>query len=136
MSSFTTQLKVSPLDNGTDWVVLEDFRFYVGSLDSNTYVDIPVGFVTDFASVPRILWTILPPWGKYGKAAVIHDWLFSKNTMFVNGVEQELSDRTLVEDIFLEAMGVLDVNVCVRYPMFWATKVYRMAVDKIKKLKK
>ena len=56
--------------------------------------------------------------------------------MFVNGVEQELSDRTLVEDIFLEAMGVLDVNVCVRYPMFWATKVYRMAVDKIKKLKK
>jgi len=38
---------------------------------------IPAGFVTDFASVPRWLWWIVPPWGRYFPAAVVHDWLYS-----------------------------------------------------------
>jgi hypothetical protein len=39
-------------------------------------VQIPIGFVTDFASIPRIFWSILPPDGEYTYAAIIHDYLY------------------------------------------------------------
>lgn len=39
-------------------------------------VSVPVGFVTDFASVPRIAWSILPPDGNYTYPAVVHDYLY------------------------------------------------------------
>lgn len=39
-------------------------------------VDIPVGFVTDFASIPRIFWTALPRDGLYTFPAIIHDYLY------------------------------------------------------------
>jgi len=38
-------------------------------------VEIPEGQTTDFASVPRILWTIFPPAGRYSLAAIVHDYL-------------------------------------------------------------
>ena len=37
---------------------------------------VPAGFITDFASVPRILWWIFPPYGEFTKAAVVHDYLY------------------------------------------------------------
>jgi hypothetical protein len=39
-------------------------------------VSVPVGFVTDFASIPRALWTALPRDGDYVWAAVVHDYLY------------------------------------------------------------
>lgn len=39
---------------------------------------VPVGFETDFATVPRFLaWKVLP-YGPYTRAAVLHDWLLQK----------------------------------------------------------
>jgi hypothetical protein len=39
-------------------------------------VRVPIGFVTDFASIPRPFWSALPPDGLYAYAAVIHDYLY------------------------------------------------------------
>lgn len=39
-------------------------------------VKVPVGFVTDFASIPRAFWSLLRPDGDYAYAAVIHDYLY------------------------------------------------------------
>jgi hypothetical protein len=39
-------------------------------------VQVPTGFVTDFASVPRLFWTALPPDGDYTYAAILHDYLY------------------------------------------------------------
>jgi Protein of unknown function (DUF1353) len=39
-------------------------------------VSVPVGFVTDFASIPRALWTALPRDGDYVWGAVVHDFLY------------------------------------------------------------
>lgn len=72
MSSFTKPLRVEALDDNK-WKLLEQFDYYIGSLESDEYVAVPVGYVTDFATIPQIFWSIIPPWGKYGKAAVIHD---------------------------------------------------------------
>lgn len=39
-------------------------------------VNAPFGFVTDFASIPRIFWTLLPRDGQYTYAAIVHDYLY------------------------------------------------------------
>jgi hypothetical protein len=38
--------------------------------------DVPPGFVTDFASIPRAFWSALRPDGEYAFAAVVHDYLY------------------------------------------------------------
>ena len=43
-------------------------------------VDVPEGFVTDLASVPRIFWQVLRPEGRYAYAAVVHDYLYWTQT--------------------------------------------------------
>lgn len=40
-------------------------------------VNVPDGFVTDGASVPRWAWPVFPPVGRYFAAAVVHDYVLS-----------------------------------------------------------
>lgn len=39
-------------------------------------VNVPEGFVTDLASVPKAFWEIMRPEGRYAYAAVVHDYLY------------------------------------------------------------
>jgi hypothetical protein len=73
MSRFTDALVVTPLADGKTWVVLRDFGYDVGTEDSGDRVNVEIGFQTDFATIPRFLWVVLPRWGRYGNASVIHD---------------------------------------------------------------
>jgi hypothetical protein len=100
MSSFTSPLIVSPMPDGRYWQLVEEFDYAVGSKESNDKIHVPKGFVTDFASVPRPFWWLFPPWGKYGKAAVVHDYLY----------QYQLRTRREADDIFLEGMLVLGVE--------------------------
>ena len=96
MSSFTTPLIVSPMPDGRKWRLFKEFTYHIGSGYSNDYVHVPTGFITDFASVPWVLWAWLPSWGKYGKAAVVHDYLYRTHQR----------SRKEADDIFYEAMLV------------------------------
>jgi len=75
MRGFTSLLTVSPLSDGKSWWLRTPFGYDVGREGSGDSVELPVGFVTDFASIPRPLWILLPKWGRYGNAAVVHDFL-------------------------------------------------------------
>ncbi len=108
MSSFTDVLLVSPLADGKTWVIQRPFRYDVGAEGSSDTIAVPVGFRTDFATVPRLLWVVLPKWGRYGNATVIHDYLYWM---------QERTRRE-ADCIFLEAMGVLGVGPIVKYAMY------------------
>lgn len=44
--------------------------------DGPTFVTVPAGFVTDFASIPRPVWPLFPPFGPWALAAILHDWLY------------------------------------------------------------
>ena len=39
-------------------------------------ISVPTGFVTDFASIPRVFWSVLRPDGEYTYPAIIHDFLY------------------------------------------------------------
>ncbi len=100
MSRFTKILTLSPLPDGRSWVLREDFGYAVGAENSDDIIDVPAGFITDLASMPRPLWSILPRWGRYGNAAIIHDWLYW----------QQSRSRAESDRIFREAMRVLGVS--------------------------
>lgn len=114
MSKFTEVLIVSPLADGRTWVTRKEFGYDIGEEGSGNAIDVPIGFMTDFASVPRILWTILPTWGKYGNAAAIHDYCYWDQSL-----SRKESDR-----IFREAMEVLGVSTLTITLMYYAVKLF------------
>ena len=114
MSRFTEPLVVTPLPDGRTWILLCDFGYEVGQEGSNDVIDVPIGFHTDFASIPRIFWIFLPRWGKYGNAAVIHDYLYW---------EQSRS-RKEADDILLESMAVQEVGLIKRYLIYWSVRLW------------
>jgi hypothetical protein len=60
------------------------------------------------------LWVVFPPWGKYGNAAVVHDFLY-----WVQDRSRFKADK-----IFLEAMGVLGVSLWEKYSMFLTVRLF------------
>ena len=93
------------------------FQYYTeiaSPKDEMNYISVEFGFRTDFASIPRIFWIWIPPNGQYGKAAVIHDYLY-KNHYF---------SRKEADMIFLEAMEVLNVSEKKRKTMYRAVRMF------------
>ena len=100
MSSFTSELWATPLDNGRDWKIVRPYTFHVGSQHSRQCVKVPKGFITDFASIPRFFW-FLPDWATYNKAAPPHDLLYKTKQLGGKPITRKWADN-----IFLEAMLV------------------------------
>jgi hypothetical protein len=66
------RVAVEPID-AKRWILTEPLR-YVGERDEFI---VPEGYVTDFASVPRLVVWLVPSYGLYTKAAILHDWLIT-----------------------------------------------------------
>ena len=92
-----TQQPIDPVDfrpfvDGAHWIVKQPLTYRVGI--SSASVTIPVGFVTDFASIPQALQAIIRQNGLYILPAVVHDYLYWKQTC----------TREQADQIFLLAM--------------------------------
>ncbi|EDJ8985700.1 phage tail protein, partial [Salmonella enterica subsp. diarizonae] len=59
MSRFTTPAIMEMLGH-YNWRVYEPFAFYLSD-DESDVIEVPAGFITDLATVPRIFWMLLPP---------------------------------------------------------------------------
>lgn len=98
MSKFITHLRVEEIVDGSDdgrgtWQLLFPLIYESDILNSEV-VAVPEGFITDFASVPRIPVAFLLA-GGYGRmAAVIHDYLYTTHQV----------SRETADSIFREAL--------------------------------
>ena len=101
MAGFLTPLDLRYID-GRSWEVRAPFDYAVGSPDSDIIVRVPVGFITDFASIPKILWPLMPPTGWYGKIAVIHDILYQRGR-----IDNREISRKYADDVMNEGMCIL-----------------------------
>jgi len=77
------------------------------------------GFVTDYASIPSFFHAVLPPTGRgnkrrYGKSAVIHDWLY-----YTGQLTKKESDK-----VFLDCLNNSEVYSIVRIIMYQAVKFF------------
>lgn len=114
MSSFTSVLTVSPYADGRTWYLRARLQYDVGAEGSGDSIVVPPGFTTDFASVPRVFWMLLPRWGRYGNATVVHDFLY-----YAQDRSRAQADRVL-----LEAMAVLATPAWQRGLIYAAVRVF------------
>ncbi|MDQ3515271.1 MAG: DUF1353 domain-containing protein [Gemmatimonadota bacterium] len=108
-SCFPDPLDIRDLGNGKDYRLLEKLQFATGAIA----VTVPAGFVTDFASVPRMLWRLFPPAGVYNRAAVVHDFLYRTG----------LTSRAVADALFLDAMIEIGVPWLVRWLMYIGVRI-------------
>lgn len=101
MSSFTSPLVVSPLSDGKYWRLDRPFTYRIGSQFSRHYIRVTVGFITDFASIPKFIFWFLPWWAKFSKSPVLHDWLYQSKSIMNKPITRKRADV-----VFLEAMLV------------------------------
>jgi ABC-type glucose/galactose transport system permease subunit len=108
MSAFTSPLELEYVD-GRCWKVTAEFDFASDVLEH--IVRIPAGFITDFASIPRLFWNILPPTGTYGKAAVIHDMLYQHPECITPTATEKQANSVLLEGMITLHTGWLTALV-------------------------
>lgn len=65
---------VRPSGNNRAFILLEPMHYTIGN--SGAVIKVPAGFVTDYASVPKPLWSMYSPHSQYSRAAVVHDYLY------------------------------------------------------------
>lgn len=105
MIGFTTPLDVRDLQDGRNFQLLRSLVYLTEVPGTGGVIRVPKGFVTDFASIPRALWSIFPPQGKYSAAAVVHDYTYRRT----------IWDRSICDAVFLEAMQSLGVGWLTRH---------------------
>jgi hypothetical protein len=110
---FPAKLVVSPTINAKMWRLEENFSYITSQDLDSQHIVVEKGFLTDFASVPIPIRFIIPKWGVYGRAAVVHDWLY-----YV-GDSQDRS-REYADKVLLEAMENSGVSYPVRILIYKA----------------
>ncbi len=108
---FHTALQVEHMGEGL-WRLTQMLAFYSAKFDRMLIVK--SGFVTDFASVPRVPGAYLLFAGIGESAAVVHDALYSSGDV----------SRKAADEIFLEALEASGVSAWRRRPMFWAVRAF------------
>ena len=83
--------------DGRNFILVEPFTY---TSKSGEVIAVPAGSTSDGASTPCELWPTIPPFGRYWRAAFLHDYLY------------RFTQRPKVEcdALFKEAMVSIGVN--------------------------
>lgn len=121
---FEDALDLRYQDGRKHWQVIHDFHYDTDVICAGLVavqfgrglcrIQVPAGFETDFASVPQLFWNILPPCGSYGKAAVVHDFLYRT---------EGVATRGQADAVLLEAMTFLKVGWLTRQIIYWGVRL-------------
>ena len=115
MSSFLTELQVElanpKLDDGR-WKLTAPL-IYSSSL-ANQVFTVPKGFVTDFASVPRLPIVFALFGDTSHEAATVHDWLYSTKPV----------NRKVADAILREASKASGIPAWRRWPMWLGVRLF------------
>ena len=111
---FTGDVVVRELadDDGSRWQLVEPLS-YAGR--DETFL-VASGFTTDFASVPQALTWLVPRYGRYTKAAILHDFLWQRCREGTFGWAD-------ADGILRRAMRELDVPFLRRWLMWGAVRL-------------
>lgn len=102
---------------GRDLFYTDNPMFYRKIIDDKEIVvHVPRGFLTDGASVPKVLQKLFPVWDSYYQAAVFHDYLCEYLTVYTGFIKMTPTaiTRTEVDKLFNELMKELGINAVKR----------------------
>jgi len=108
-----------PIDNKYSKVT-KRIKFY--SKRYKITIVVPVGFITDGASIPKILSFIGSSFnGRYVLPAIIHDYLYSKTSSFI---KKNNISRLKADIIFLDMMLEYGVKKWKAYLFFISVRIF------------
>lgn len=90
--------------------VVKAFSYYYKEKDGER-LEIPEGFISDGATVPRILWCFFPPISEYAYAAILHDYMY----------DNAIKTKKEADKVLYHAMRILG------YPK-WKAKLFYYCV--------
>ncbi len=123
MSSFTGHLTLTHLEaDWRRWKLRHAMTYEVGSEGSGREIRVPRGFTSDGASIPRFLWAVLPVWGRWSRAALLHDWLY--DCLRDGPPHPEAPTRRDADAVFHEAMLVCGTARPVALAMWLAVRLF------------
>lgn len=96
----------------------KDFRVKT----SKGLITVPRNFVTEGASIPRVFWNILHPFGPYFGAAIVHDWLYSPLNETFTRLESDLIFKELM---YKSGVGFMKRETIYRAVRMFGWKFYR-----------
>lgn len=107
----------------SNWFQVREDCYYTG-LD----LTIPEGFSTDFSSVPRFLWAILPPHGYATGASILHDYMYRSRPLqprFGVGPKARLGiERYIADKVFEENLVTSGMKKWQAYLMYIAVRIF------------
>lgn len=112
-------LTVRSLDAAT-WALVEELT-YRGRWQRFV---VPAGFVTDFATVPRVVTWLVPRFGTYTRAAILHDWLITE------GIRSGAVSSRQADGIFRRVMRESGVPVLRRWLMWTGVRWTALASER------
>ncbi len=110
MSAFLDPLNVTEISDSVFAIVDHAFRY---QSDLAGLLTVPIGFHTDFASVPRLGIVYAMLGDRAHEPAVVHDWLYYAG----------LTTREKADNVLMEAMIVLGLSFWQRYPIYWGVRM-------------
>jgi hypothetical protein len=114
MIIFPRPLELRALRVGKDGRRLWELITPFDAVTSLGVITTPAGFVTDLASVPRVLWGAFSPFDDYLEACIPHDWGYSPlNDRF---------SRRQIDDMMLELMFHSGVSAHRRHAVHTAVR--------------
>lgn len=111
MGNFLNELHIRPRPGQHMWWMLTKPLTYKRD---DLMITVPDGFCTDLASVPRLLWSIFPPYGRYTEASVIHDYCYCSKYRIT---------RKEADQLFYDIMVEQGVSKIQARLMYWGVRV-------------
>lgn len=102
MGKFLTPLRAEKLSE-RNWLLLEPLVY---RSDTVGIIVVDAGFVTNFASVPRLPFMYMLFGGVGDEAAVLHDWLYRKEHTRVAGMESKYAVIRSIADKVLRGVVI------------------------------
>jgi hypothetical protein len=117
--AFPSPVEVGYVD-ARHWKVIVPFECDLELDGRQAKISVAAGFVTDFATIPRIFWSIAPPEDAYSEAACVHDYLYACSGV-LPGISPSLS-REECDQVLLVGMQALGVPYWKREPIYKAVR--------------
>lgn len=99
------------------FVVREEVDIFWDEGPATKFVTIPVGFTTDFGSVPQVGRAVIANVSCYDPAYILHDWMFS--TLYVGPEVSFHGANTLLR----RNLGDLGMPAWQRFLVYWAVEL-------------
>lgn len=110
MAQFMGKLHGHFTEDGYHFILSKMLTYDSGVLK----IDVPVGFKTDFGSVPKLLWGLIPPIGPALLGYVVHDYLYATAWL----------SRRQSDAVLLEIAGVSGMSWLRRSAVYSALRIF------------